>query len=543
MKKVIFIMLAALTLVVGCKKDGNESGETTPLNVNFSVTPEVVSAGDAVTFEAQVSGGKAPYSYQWTISGTVQEKTTASLVYTFAQNGSAVIILDVKDSKGNTAQKKKAIVVNAPKIEETGNLTVHWAGKMTGYNAKSSVAIADDGSVYSTTQDSKLYKWSSSGESVWIKEIVSGSKTLGTPSIDTDGTLFISGGNSDGLGVLKAFNPDGSVKWSFSEWWRADGDTPAPTCLGTIAAIDENNIYFGCTGTNGIVFSADKARGKRNGFMAPAGGARSGIVISKSNFIHWYGGKYGAFGMSIPSLNGGGNDKLNPTWRKWGSGDDPTYEGQIGCMTIGGEVCMIGVVTDTQGTKVYALKSSDGSEVCVKYIEDTNQQDQGGVSVDLNGNIVASLSNTAGKDNGGIVIVNPVSGEIVARYRTQEKVSGTPAIDAAGNIHFGTESGFYYVVKLNGDKCDLLVKRSIASLVVSDSRYAGVFTMSGKQLASAKIWSSPVIGDDGKIYICFTDNESRAYGGVICLGYEGCTGPGNSEWPMVGHDRRHTCKQ
>ena len=543
MKKVLLLMAAAATILCGCKKGGEDNGDTTPLNANFTITPEVVSAGDAVTFEAQVSGGKSPYTYQWTVAGTVQEKTTSKLVYTFSKNGSAVVILDVKDAKGATAQKKKAVVVNAPKIEETGTLTVHWAGKMTGYNTKSAAAVADDGSVYSTTQDSKLYKWSSSGESVWVKDLVPGYKNSGTPSIDTDGTIFIGAGASDGKGALKAFNPDGSVKWNFTGWWRSDGTTPAPNCLGPIAAIDANNVYFGCTGSNGIVFSADKATGARKGFLAPAGGARSGIAISKAGMIHWYGGKYGVFGMNIETLNAGGADKLDHTWRKWGSGDDPTYEGQIGCMTIGGDPCVIGVVTDTQGTKVYAVKASDGTEVCVKYIEDTNQQDQGGVVVDLQGNIVASLCNTAGQDNGGIIFVNPVSKEIVARYRTQEKVSGSPAVDKAGNIHFGTESGFYYIVKLNGDKCDLLVKRNLASVVMADSRYSSVFTIDGKPIASAKIWCSPVIGDDGKIYICFTDNESRAYGGIVCLGYEGCSGPGNSEWPMIGHDRRHTGKQ
>ena len=64
----------------------------------------------------------------------------------------------------------------------------------------------------------------------------------------------------------------------------------------------------------------------------------------------------------------------------------------------------------------------------------------------------------------------------------------------------------------------------------------------------AKIWSSPIIGDDGKIYICFSEGYEHTYGGVICLrfdddnekGITGCHGPANSPWPMVGANRRHT---
>ena len=551
MKKVLFVMLAVLPLAFGCKPE-NKSSETTPLSVNITVTPEKVYAGDAVAFEAQVTGGTTPFSYQWLIDETEQEKTTPSLIYTFKSNGSYIVTLNVTDGKGATAQRRKVVVVDAAKVEETGTLTINWVGKMNGYNTKSTAAVANDGSVYTTCRDNNLYKWSSTGESVWVKPIYTAvsanSATLGTPSIDTDGTVFIgagngtTSGNASGDGTLKAFNPDGSTKWTFSGWWRSDGTTPAPTCQGTIVAIDEDNIYFGCTGQNGIVLSADKATGTRKGFLAPAGGARSGILLSQAGYVHWYGGKYGIFGIQQSILDAGGADKLSEKWKQFGSGDEMAqgnYEGQIACLNVGGESCVAGIVTDSRGTKVYALKASDGSVVSTAYIDDTDSQDQGGVAVDENGNIIASLNYTLGQDNGGVVIVNPSTGTVVSRYRTQEKVSGSPAVDKAGNIHFGTESGFYYIVKQDGSNCQLLVKRNIADLILKDSRYSDSFS----KLGNAKIWCSPVIGDDGKMYICFTDNDSRAFGGVICLSYEGCEGPADSDWPMIGHDRRHTCKQ
>ena len=552
------MMLAATALLCGCnEKEGQE--DNTPLNANFTIMPEQVYAGDAVTLEAQVSGGKTPYTYKWTIANVEQEKTNAKIVYTFTQSGTAIVVLDVKDAKGATAQKKKVVAVNAAKIPEAGDLEVKWAGRMGGYNTKSAAAVANDGSVYTTCRDNKLYKWNSNGQIVWSKEIFkptanAESVTYGTPSIDSDGTVFIgagshtASGNTSSDGCLKAFNPDGSIKWTFSQWYRSDGTTPAPTCMGTIVAIDVDNVYFGCTGQNGIVLSANKASGARNGFLAPAGGARSGMAISKNGLVHWFGGKYGIFGIEKTVLDAGGAEIISSSkWRTFGSGDEAavnTYEGQIACLTVGGEPCAAGIITDAVGTRVYAVKTSDGSVVCSVRIDDTNSQDQGGVVADKDGNIVASLANTAATENGGIVIVDPSTQQIVARYRTQEKVSGSPAVDAAGNIHFGTESGFYYIVKRNGSVCELLVKRDLAALISADSRYTDTFKdADGNPLAAAKIWSSPVIGDDGRIYICFTEANKRKYGGVVCLGYAGCTGPADSDWPMMGHDRRHTGKQ
>lgn len=550
MKKILLITLFALPLLFSCGK--NEGSDSQPLTVNFTVSPEMIYAGDAVSFAAQVTGGKKPYSYEWTIRGEVQAKKNASIEYTFQTNGSEIVLLNVKDAAGATAQKRKAVVINAAKIPETGNLVLEWVGRMGGYNSQSTAAIAPDGSIYTTCRDNNLYKWSASGESVWVKKIFtptakSTSYTLGTPSVDTDGTVFIGAGNdkSDaaGDGTLKAFNPDGSVKWSFSEWYAASGAV-APTCQGVVPAIDGDNIYYGCTGNSGIIISVNKASGARNGFAQPAGGARSGMAISKGGTVHWYGGQFGLFGIEKSSLDNGGADKQSHKWRLFGDSSSAEYAstnalGQLACLTVDGVNCVAGIATDGRGTKVYVAKAADGQIVSTCYINDTDAQDQGGVVVDADGNLVAALNYTLGQDNGGVIIINPSNGEIVSRFRTQEKLSGSPAVDAAGNIHFGTESGFYYVVKPDGANCQLLVKRNLAKMVVEDERYAESFS----KLYTAKIWCSVVIGSDGRMYICFTDDDSRAFGGVACLSYEGTTGPGNTEWPMMGHDARHTGKQ
>ncbi|MBQ1209271.1 MAG: PQQ-binding-like beta-propeller repeat protein [Bacteroidales bacterium] len=546
MKKNLFrtLVAAMAVFVASCTSEGNGGGETA-LNPNFDINPAKPAAGASVSFQSTTTGGSGNYTYKWTVDNKVQSETSGLLTYTFKTGGAFVVRLDVTDGSGKSAYKRKTVVVAAPAVAETGELTLNWLGKMMGYSTISTPAIADDGSIYSTCRNGKLYKWSTTGSSVWEREIWKESTAVsgyGTPVIDTDGTIFISGGDGGtGNGVLKAFAANGTEKWKFTEWYRADGSTPAPSCTATLPSLGTTNLYFGHTGQNGIVASINKATGKRNGFAAPAGGARQGIALTSTGKIAWMGGTFGLFGMSTSTIDNSGNTPMPAAWRIFGDGVEKSTQNPMGGMAltkIDGKYYICGIATDERGTKVYAVSMDNGEALSVTYIEDTEAQDQGGVVIDADGNIVAALNNTLGSANGGVVVVNPKNGQVVCRYRTAEKVSGSPAIDKAGNIHFGTESGYYYVVNPEGSDCELLVKRNLADIILADARYKNETHLS--KLYTAKIWCSPVIGDDGKIFITFTDDETRAFGGLVCLSYAGCKGPAASNWPMYGQNRRHT---
>ena len=104
-----------------------------------------------------------------------------------------------------------------------------------------------------------------------------------------------------------------------------------------------------------------------------------------------------------------------------------------------------------------------------------------------------------------------------------------------GNIHFGTESGNYYVVDKD---CKLVAKKDLTTLMNEDERYKADMTFE-----AAKVYSSVVIGDDGKVFVQFTNNDAnkkREFGAIVCLEVGGCTGVGNTPWPMFGQNRRHT---
>lgn len=550
--KTLCLVAGVLVSVLACEK---QKVEVSSLTASFEISANPCYAGDEIHFTSTSTGGKKPYTYDWTVDGEQLAKHDEDVKYTFKTNGTYTVTLSLTDDLGNKASKKKLVVVDPAPVAKTGGLEVLWVGYMEGYNAITSPAVANDGSVWCSTRSNKLYKFDKNGKKVFDKEMFTAVKegeTYGTPSIDTDGTVFIGCGSKDKDGHFIAYNADGSEKWSFSEWYRADGTTPEPAYQASIGGIGEKNVYFGCTGQNGIAVSADKATGKRNGFAQPAGGCRTGLLLTKDGYVSWYGGNWGLWTIAQNTLDNGGDNKVNPAWGKWNNNKETTFVktapmGGIAALTLNGKPCIAGVLTDQVGTRVYAVEAASGNVVVNHYVEDNGgQQDQGGVVVTPEGYIVAALSFTTGQDDGGIVVIDPKTAgtdgkcEVIGRYKVQEKVAGSPAVDAAGNIHFGTESGHYYVVDKN---CNLLLKADIADAVMSKDAK----TFEG--LSVAKIWSSIVIGDDGIVYVSFAESKERKFSGVIAFrpydksDNKFCKGPAASEWPMFGHDRRHTNRQ
>lgn len=111
-----------------------------------------------------------------------------------------------------------------------------------------------------------------------------------------------------------------------------------------------------------------------------------------------------------------------------------------------------------------------------------------------------------------------------------------PPIDQAGNIHFGTESGNYYIIKPTRSDDQLVLKKDLAAMIAE----SGFSNSSGWTAGEGKIWSSPTIGPDGTIYIGITNNTNASSSLLVALYDEGITGPAASAWPMRGKNHRHT---
>lgn len=84
--------------------------------------------------------------------------------------------------------------------------------------------------------------------------------------------------------------------------------------------------------------------------------------------------------------------------------------------------------------------------------------------IGLDGSIIVTVKRAPGEATGGIVALSP-NGVVQWHYGVPEDVSGCAAIDQAGNIHFGTQSGNYYIIKPESSEEQLILKKDLAALI------------------------------------------------------------------------------
>ena len=119
---------------------------------------------------------------------------------------------------------------------------VNWRFRQNGPYSLVRPAIGPDGTIYSVDAFAHLYALTPDGGLKWL---VRGAGSKGV-TVNTDGTIYVA---SESL--INAYNPDGSVKWSFVQNPRA------LTCIGVSVGPD-GNIYS--VGTQGMgVFSLTPA--------------------------------------------------------------------------------------------------------------------------------------------------------------------------------------------------------------------------------------------------------------------------------------------
>ena len=168
MKKIALILMAAAALFTACKKEGPTSGSGEPLMADFTISANPVAVGDEVIFSAKAEGGTAPYTFTWELGSEIKEEGQ-EVKYTFEKNGAYIIKLIIVDKEGQKAEKRKNLVVNPAAVAEKGEVKLLWAANIRGYNAVSSPAIADDGSVYAVSGSNKdlpgmIYKFDKDGK-------------------------------------------------------------------------------------------------------------------------------------------------------------------------------------------------------------------------------------------------------------------------------------------------------------------------------------------------------------------------------------------
>ena len=518
-----------MLLLSACSDDWKENA----LTAKFTFDKTTYYVGEEVSITNETVGGEGNYTCQWDL-GNGETSTEVAPKVTYETNGAYTVTLHVKDSKGNYAMAHKLLTIEAEPLPEVGNVKLKWVGAhVLGEIRSTAPAVSDDNNVYMTSNDHYLRKFSAAtGEQLWEFDLWTSAdgdspsgNTHTTPSIDTDGTVYVGTGDTSGkIGRVYAINPDGTKKWVVAGdaekgFWNK-GQASKPRINYLTCAIGENHIYMGNGGSTGSVLAVDKNTGYRVGYVAnadnsggPSGGVSAGIALANNTLI-WAGGKNGLFGASASALNTGGN--VMWAWQIYSSGI-ATFP------SIGSSAFAIG---------------SDGVEKWRTSLGNVGTLDQGGVVIGLDGSIIVTVKRAPGEATGGIVALSP-NGVVQWHYGVPEDVSGCAAIDQAGNIHFGTQSGNYYIIKPESSEEQLILKKDLAALIsesdspLKDNWEAGI----------GKIWSSPTIGPDGTIYIGVTHTVDPSKSVLVALEDEGITGCAASAWPMKGKDSRHTSAQ
>lgn len=102
----------------------------------------------------------------------------------------------------------------------------------TGAASQSAPAIANDGTIYVTTVDGKLWALTPGGREEWVHELRSRIEIHSSPAVAADGTIYFGGRDRH----FYAIDPAGKEKWSFQTGAWVDS-SPALARDGT--------VYFG----------------------------------------------------------------------------------------------------------------------------------------------------------------------------------------------------------------------------------------------------------------------------------------------------------
>ena len=528
---------------------------------DFSWTPESgISAGDEVQFvDKSTDADGTIVSWEWKIgSSTVTEQNPK---FTFAEFGEIEVSLTVTDNQKGTGSVTKVIKVTKSK----NSLELVWAkdydSDAEAYAKFSSPATNADGSaVYVFSSGQHLAAFDPDGNQKWVYDAnkfenhlpanarsKDGTKTGSscTPSVDTDGTIFLAVGYNEDNGNTKttnesgiyAINPDGTLKWYFP-YGNARFVNIIPLILGD------------------RIFLATKSNPTAADYPAIWEGQSivdNGIMLSKSNgtiaqVLRVKRGSYGGFAATKEETFVVHTDDTYGTRVYWKDGGSWTYYGSndardafmLGRPSSGNPDCgyttYMAIDSNNRIYILYGKSSSSSSSDAILYCYDLNKYDtSAGASpewtLDLSGTVNRYYSHgtVVGPDGTvyvttrkSLTAVNP-NGTVkwtVATSADTYSVWGCPAVDDQGYIYFNESE-----VDNNVQTTGKLVKVSPEGTKVSEV------------VLGTSVRTSPTISPDGTIY-CNGMNDGK----VTLFAVRGsATGPA-ATWSQLGGNSRKSCK-
>ncbi len=454
---------------------------------------------------------------------------------------------------------------NGPTPPAGPEIKLAWAYEIGGYAVKGNVPAVDDaGNVYmNSAVTNEVYKISPAGDLVWKVAPGYANGTQASVTIEADGSaVYASGGakadgGTQGLYVLDA---NGAVTGTFlNEKFYNKGGVPAITINAhTAVSYDDSHIYIGNGSSTGTAISIDKSdlsriayvSGSADGTGGPAGGCCSNLAISKAGKFMFHGGNYGVFIVDKAKFDNPVDENPDAGYGDYVCFDQRVFHDNGGNWNAGktcGIACgaindvehffYVGREKNTNTTFVAAVKADGTSNTptyVYKFPVEMQNQDQGGIIVGAQGEVIFSSKHND-QFPGGLYAING-NGELAWKYLTNTHISGAAALDAEGHVHVADEAGFYYVVKpdYENQTATEVLKVDLLDLM----RKGGVEVA---ETATAKSWTSIVIGNDGKCYVApVITTEAGESAHVLCLDCNISKGPGASSWPMKFANQYHS---
>lgn len=515
MKK-ISIYLAALVAIFSMScQDETVIYNTAPEAV-FTTSDNQYELGEPITFTDNSIPDDINTIISWHWEFGDEEKSTSdekNPTFSYTKGGSYTVRLTVTDNNGLKATSFKNITI----IDPTKAINIMWQSPLLGNieNTVSPVLSLDGSTVYAwanqsenNAYDVKLKAYNvADGNIKWefnVNDALASSNPGGgvrlvysSPTVGHNGDIYVTARDLRNAGAARrtfmfAIKANGELRWGHN--FGLDGNINY-----IVPAVDaEGNIYVGhLTNSPFSVRVLDPEDGSIKRIVNSPVGIYSGISLSRSGNVYFSStGSNGVFGFDT---NGVQKFNFNSLFSSSGGG-----------IAIDENETLYISGTTSSGGAIAAI-SNDGTQ---KWYYSTNSTiGFGGVTIDSDGTLYANGGNAIEDSNSGGIIALNNDGTLKWHFTTTENVNTcVPLIDDRGYIHFFTQNATYYIIKPDG-------------------------TLFSTLSVGERCVSSPVMGNDGKLYITVENPIGVSH--LVCLG-SGARGYAQSAWPMFAQNPQHT---
>lgn len=482
-QKVLLSMGITGSILVSCQEDEVKENQL-PIAL-FTVSSATATVGEELSFTDQSADPDGTVEGWFWNFGDGQSSKEQNPKHKFGNAGDFTIYLYVKDDRGDSTLYSSNVSI--------ANFSLKWkfVTESGSSISPSAPAVADDGTIYLGSQDSKLYALTPTGTLKWA--FTTGKTIRSTPAVATDGTIYIPSQD----GKLYAVNPDGTNKWDITIGVSFLDASPSIATDGT--------IYLGGDDTKVYAVNAD---GTKKWDYTTGGKIRCSIAIASDNTLIVSSGD-----KKVYALNPDGSFKW--AFTTTATVNSSPAIGADGTIYVGDDAGKFFAI-NPDGTQKWMLTAAD------------NNPFLGSPSIGKDNVIYVGTKRGPTTAAAIFYAINPdgtekwkhnfqKDSEIAPML--QSDVLGTPTIGMDGTIYITFNDGNLFAFKQDG---------------TIKFQYK-VFKDDPAQKFDQAMWTSPALTNDGVLY--FAD-----YSGIVYALQASATGLADSPWPTRGKNIKRTGK-